>query len=71
MTGVVTFEQQIGAVSLFLLALAAYFVPVGWAGKRAGVLRVGPGTGIAATLYLGLPLWAIRLGRQLVDEAVG
>ena len=68
-TGVITFEQQIGTFSLFLLALGAYFVPAGWAGKRAGVLRVGPWTGLAATLYLGVPVWAIRLGRQLVDEA--
>jgi hypothetical protein len=44
-------------------------VPVGWAGKRSGALRVGPWTGLAATLYLGVPVWAIRLGRQLLDEA--
>jgi hypothetical protein len=68
-TRVITFEQQIGSFSLFLLALGAYFVPVGWAGKRSGVLRVGPWTGLAATLYLGVPVWAIRLGRQLLDEA--
>ena len=70
-TGVITFDQQIGTFSLFLLALGAYFVPVGWAGKRAGVLRVGPWTGLAATLYLGVPVWAIRLGRQLLEEAGG
>ena len=67
-TRVITFEQQIGSFSLFLMALGAYFVPVGWAGKRAGVLRVGPWTGFAATLYLGMPVWAIRLGSQLRDE---
>jgi hypothetical protein len=70
-TGVITFEQQIPSFSLFLLALGAYFVPVGWAGKRSGALRVGPWTGLAATLYLGVPVWAIRLGRQLLDEAAG
>jgi hypothetical protein len=70
-THVVTFEQQIGALSVILLTLGAYFVPVGWAGRRAGVLRVGPWTGLAATLYLGFPLWTIRLGRQLLDEAGG
>lgn len=70
-TGVITFEQQIGSFSLFLIALGAYFVPVGWAGKRSGMLRVGPWTGLAATLYLGVPIWAIRLGRQLLDEAAG
>ena len=70
-TGVITFEQQIGSFSLFLIALGAYFVPVGWAGKRSGALRVGPWTGLAATLYLGVPVWAIRLGRQLLDEAGG
>src|SRR5438046_3381977 len=67
-SGAITFEQQIPSFSLFLLALGAYFVPVGWAGRRAGVLRVGPWTGLAATLYLGVPVWAIRLGRQLLDE---
>jgi hypothetical protein len=70
-TGLVTFEQQIGFVSLFFVALGAYFVPVGWAGKASGALRVGPWTGLAATLYVGTPLWAIRLGRQLLDEAGG
>lgn len=70
-SGVITFEQQVGTFSLFLLALGAYFVPVGWAGRRAGVLRVGPWTGLAATFYLGMPVWAIRLGRQLMDEAGG
>ena len=70
-TGVITFDQQIGSFSLFLLALGAYFVPVGWAGKRSCALRVGPWTGLAATLYLGVPVWAIRLGRQLLDEAAG
>jgi hypothetical protein len=68
-TGVITFEQQLPSFSLFLVALGAYFVPVGWAGKRSGALRVGPWTGLAATLYLGVPVWAIRLGRQLLDEA--
>ena len=67
--GVVTFDQQIGAMSIILLALGAYFIPVGWAGSRAGVLRVGPWTGLAATLYLGFPVWTIRLGRQLLDES--
>jgi len=70
-THVVTFEQQIGALSVILLMLGAYFIPVGWAGRRAGVLRVGPWTGLAATLYIGFPLWTIRLGRQLLDEAGG
>jgi hypothetical protein len=68
-TGTITFEQQIGSFSLFLAALGAYFIPVGWAGRRSGTLRVGPWTGLAATLYLGVPVWAIRLGRQLLVEA--
>lgn len=70
-TGVVTFDQQIGAASIIFLTLGAYFLPVGWAGRRSGALRVGPWTGLAATLYVGYPLWAIRIGRQLLDEAAG
>jgi hypothetical protein len=68
-TGRLSFQQQVGPVSAAYLGLGAWFVAVGWAGRRTRVLSVGPWTGLAAALYVGYPLWAIRLGRQLLGEA--
>jgi hypothetical protein len=67
--GRLTFEQQVGMVMLAYVGLGAWFVVTGWAGRRARVLRVGPWTGLAAALYVGFPVWAFRLGRQLIEEA--
>jgi hypothetical protein len=62
--GVVGFEQQIGPVTIAFLALGAWFVAVGGVGRSRG-LPVGVALGIAAGLYVGYPLWAVRLGRHL------
>jgi hypothetical protein len=62
--GVLPFEQQIGPVSVAFLVLGAYFVLLGRAGGTRG-LPVGPGLGVAAGLYFGYPLLALRLGRHL------
>ena len=70
-TGRLSFEQQVGPVMVTYLGLGAWFVATGWAGRRSGALRVGPWTGLGAALYVGMPVWAIRLGRQLLDEAGG
>lgn len=64
--GGLSFEQQIGPVTVAFVALGAYFALLGYAGRTRG-LPVGVGLGIAAGLYYGYPLWALRLGRHLAD----
>ena len=61
--GGLTFEQQIGAVSVAFLVLGGWFVLSGYIG--AGLLPYGVGTGVLAALYIGYPLLAFRLGRVL------
>ncbi len=61
--GGLTFEQQIGPVSVAFLVLGGWFVLSGYIG--AGLLPYGVGTGVLAALYIGYPLLAFRLGRVL------
>jgi hypothetical protein len=63
--GVLTFEQEIGPASLGLLVLGAWMVGAAVVGRRAGTAPAGPGTAIAAALYLGYPVWAYRTGRWM------
>lgn len=61
--GALSFEQQIGPVSVAFLALGIWFVATGYVG--AGVLPYGVRLGALAALYVGYPLLALRLGRSL------
>ena len=63
-TGSLTFEEQIGPVSVAFLALGGWFVISGYLG--AGILPYGVGIGALAALYVGYPALAYRLGRSLV-----
>jgi len=65
-TGALTFEQQIGPVSIAFLALGAWFVLSAYLG--AGLLPYGVGIGVLAALYVGYPLLAFRLGRTLLGR---
>jgi hypothetical protein len=65
-TGALTFEQQIGPVSVAFLALGAWFVLSAYLG--AGLLPYGVGLSVLAALYVGYPLLAFRLGRSLVGR---
>jgi hypothetical protein len=67
--GVLTFEQQIGPVAVAFVVLGAWFVAVGYAGRRRGLLPNGVAIGVAAALYFGYPFWAYRLGRHLRQAA--
>ena len=64
-TRVLTFEQQIGPVSLAFLALAVWFIATGRLAARAGLFPNGTRLGVLAALYVGYPLWAFRLARAL------
>lgn len=71
--GGLTFEQQIGPVSVAFVLLGGWFVLSGYLG--AGLLPYGVGTGLLAALYIGYPILALRLGKVLwgsgpVDRAL-
>jgi hypothetical protein len=61
--GALSFEEQIGPVSVAFLVLGSWFVLTGYFGT--GVLPYGVRLGVLAALYVGYPLLALRLGRSL------
>lgn len=63
-----TFEQQIGPVSLAYAAIAIWFVGGGWLASQAGIVSGGARLGALAATYVGQPWWAYRWGRRLLDE---
>ena len=63
--GVMTFEDQVGLVSIGLLGLGVWFVLTGYLGSRTGLLPRGVAMGLLAAIYVGYPIWAIWLGRRL------
>jgi len=63
--GALTFEEQVGPVSIALLVLGAWFVAVGRIGSATGILPRGTWMGLIAATYVGYPVWAVWLGRQL------
>ncbi len=65
-TGALTFEQQVGPVSIAFFALGVWFVLSAYLG--AGLLPYGVGIGLLAALYVGYPLLAFRLGRSLLGR---
>jgi hypothetical protein len=62
--GVMTFEEQVGLVSIGLLGLGAWFVLIGYLGSRSGLLPRGVAMGPLAATYVGYPIWAMWLGRR-------
>jgi hypothetical protein len=63
--GVVTFEQQIGPVSLAFLVLGTWFVLYGRLASRIGALPGGARLGLLAASYAGYPVWAFGVARAL------
>lgn len=61
-----TFDQQIGPVTIAYLAIGVWFVYGGWIASRAGVMPGGGRLGTLAALYVGQPWWAYRWGRRLL-----
>lgn len=68
--GVVTFEKQIGPVSLAFLVLGAWFVLYGRLATRLGVAPGGARLGLLAASYVGYPVWAFRMARAVETGAV-
>jgi hypothetical protein len=66
--GVLTFEQQVGAVSVALLAVAVWLVVTGWLGRSTGMLPGSLRMSIIGASYVGFPIWAFWLGRRLLSD---
>lgn len=69
--GALTFEQQVGPVSLALLVLGGWFVLAGSIGSTSGVLPRGARMGLLAATYIGYPIWAFWISRRLGSGNVG
>jgi SAM-dependent methyltransferase len=67
--GVLTFDQQIGPMSIMFLVLAGWFVAVGWLVNNLGIARHGIAMGLLASTYVGYPVWTVWLARALRDCA--
>jgi hypothetical protein len=67
-TGVLTFEEEIGPVMVAYLGLGAWFVMTGRIAQRHGILPGGTRLGAFAAVYAGYPIWAFRLARALETE---
>jgi hypothetical protein len=67
--GVLTFEQQIGSVSIVYIGLAVWFVVSGYLGRSVGVLPNGVRWGILGATYVGYPIWAFWMSRRLVPRS--
>lgn len=65
-SGAMTFEQQIGSVSVALLAVAAWMVGTGYLAWNVGFLPHGVRDGLLGGLYIGYPIWAFTIGRRLL-----
>jgi hypothetical protein len=68
-TDVLTFEEQIGPVSIVFVALAGWFVAAGWLVTARGIARHGVVMGLLAATYVAYPVWAIWLARALGERA--
>ncbi len=67
-SGGMTFEEQFAPVSVALLLFGAWLVATGAIASSRGILPDGTRLGIAAALYLGYPLWALRVARALRED---
>ena len=64
--GALTFEEQIGPVSIVYLGLAVWFVLTGYLGRTSGILPHGVRMGLLGATYIGYPIWAFWMSRQLL-----
>jgi hypothetical protein len=69
-TGVLTFEEEIGPVTVAYLGLGAWVVLTGRIAQRAGIVPGGTRLGVLAAAYAGYPVWAFRVARMLDAQPV-
>jgi hypothetical protein len=65
--GALTFEEEIGPVLIAFLFLVFWLVMTGYLGNSTGVLPHGLRMGLLAVTYVGYPMWAFWLGRQVLN----
>jgi hypothetical protein len=68
---VLTFEQQVGPVSVALIALGVWFIVAGRMATLAGFAPHGARMGLVAATYVGYPIWAIWIGRRFLGRSAG
>jgi hypothetical protein len=68
-TKVLSFEAQVGLVSIALFVIGVWFVVTGYVGGRSGLLPRGGCMGILAATYIGYPIWAFWFGRHLLRSS--
>jgi hypothetical protein len=66
--GALTFEEEVGPVSIALLILGVWFVLIGYLGRTSGVLPNGVRWGILGATYVGYPIWAFWMSRRLAEQ---
>ena len=67
-TGRLTFEAQILPVSIALLAAGAWMVGTGVLARATGFLPHGVRNGLLGMFYVGYPVWALDVGRRLLER---
>jgi SAM-dependent methyltransferase len=67
-TGVLTFEQEIGPVAIAFLVFMAWQVATGYMASRSRLIPNGLRLGIIGATYVGHPFWAVALGRRLIGR---
>lgn len=68
-TGALPFEQQIGPVSVALIAVGSWMAGTGFLARSLGLLPHGLRDGLLGLVYVGMPVWAISVGRRLLRSA--
>lgn len=63
--GALTFADEIGPASIALIAFGAWTMTAGWLGARNGTLPHGGRMGVLGATYVGYPVWAVHVARQL------
>ena len=70
LTDVLTFEEQIGPVSVAYLALGVWLVTTGYLGSRRGTIPKGARWGLLAAAYVGFPFWAFRTASFIEHQSI-
>lgn len=68
--GDLTFEGQIGWVSIAFVVFDVWLFVVGWVGRRSGLLPGGVRMALVGATYVGYPLWALWVARRLGGGAI-
>lgn len=66
--GALAFQEEVGPVLIAFLFLVVWLVLTGYLGSSSGALPHGLRMGLLAVTYVGYPIWALWLGRHLLQE---